>query len=141
MVQMMFCLPPRKQATSRNRPFRSMAPVDIVMSRIISCGCVTLKIPQQNAFSDNRGMRVTLASFPGRGVRASGRRTCNCKSRIRVCCSFVTFLKDPFEALFGTRGEADDATVESLEEVEFFYLRTNHIFHVDSGKASIASEP
>ena len=35
------------------------------------------------------------------------------------------------EAFFRNRVDADDATVESLEELKTFFLRTLHVYHVD----------
>ena len=39
-------------------------------------------------------------------------------------------MNDPYDALFGNRVEEDDATVESLEEIEIVFLRTLHVYNV-----------
>ena len=40
-------------------------------------------------------------------------------------------IEDPSEACFGKRVEADDAAVESLEELEMFFLRSLHVYYID----------
>ena len=63
-------------------------------------------------------MKVTLMSFPGRGIRVSGlRRIRNCNSYIRARSNFVTYFYDPLEAFYGKSAEADDATVDSSGKI------------------------
>ena len=86
----------------------------------------------QDASSDDHSMSVTVIPFPSRGVRVSGnRRKRNCDSCTRLRFSFVTFETDLFKALFVTRVRADDATAESLEELDVSFLRTLHVNNVD----------
>ena len=48
-----------------------------------------------------------------------------------ISFSFATYMNDPFGAFCGNRVEADDATVESLEEPGSFFLRALHGHNVD----------
>ena len=75
-----------------------------------------------------QSMTVFRARCPSFWTAANTQLQLFCSCTFQVC---VTYLNELFDDFLENRFETNDATVESLEDFETFFLRTLHVHNVD----------